>query len=77
MKISMKKTTIYFDNDLYWALQLKAAETNQSLSELVNHLVKLILVEYSEDAAAFADRRHEPGLPFEDVLEDLRLRSKI
>ena len=77
MKASPKRTTIYFDPELHRALRLKAAETDQSVSELVNRAVKLTLAEDIEDLAAFEARTHEPNLPFEDVLKDLRQRGKI
>ena len=77
MKISQKRATIYFDPDLHRALRLKAAETDQSVSELVNRAVKLTLAEDVEDLAAFEARTHEPNLPFEEVLKDLRQRGKI
>jgi hypothetical protein len=77
MKPSPKRATIYFDPDLHRALRLKAAETDQSVSDLVNNAVKLSLAEDAEDLAAFAARAHEPNLPFEEVLKDLRQRGKI
>ena len=77
MKNPPKQATIYFDFDMHRALRVKAAETGQSLSDLVNQVVKLSLAEDAEDLAAFAERRQEPDLPFEDVLKDLRLRGKI
>jgi len=77
MKTSPKRATIYFDPDLHRALRLKAAETDQSISELVNRAVKLTLAEDAEDLAAFEARTHEPNLPFEAVLKDLRQRGKI
>ena len=77
MKTSHKRATIYFDSDLHRALRLKAAETEQSVSELVNEAVKLSLSEDAEDLAAFEARASEPDLPFEEVLKDLRQRGKI
>jgi hypothetical protein len=77
MKTSQKRATIYFDADLHRALRLKAAETEQSVSELVNEAVKLSLAEDVEDLAAFEERASEPNLPFEEVLKDLRQRGKI
>ncbi|RJR40617.1 MAG: CopG family transcriptional regulator [Deltaproteobacteria bacterium] len=77
MKPSPKRATIYFDPELHRALRLKAAETDQSISELVNAAVKLSLAEDAEDLAAFEERAHEPDLPFEEVLKDLRQRGKI
>ncbi len=72
-----KRATIYFDPDLHRALRLKAAQTDRSVSELVNEAVKLSLAEDAADLAAFAARAAEPDLPFEDVLKDLRQRGKI
>jgi predicted transcriptional regulator len=77
MKNAQKRATIYFDPDLHRALRVKAAETDRSVSELVNQAVKLSLAEDAEDIAAFEERHHEPNLPFEDVLKDLKLRGKI
>jgi hypothetical protein len=77
MKFSRKRATIYFDPDLHRALRLKSAETEQSVSELVNAAVKLSLSEDAEDLAAFEARASEPNLPFEEVLKDLRQRGKI
>jgi hypothetical protein len=77
MKPSPKRATIYFDPDLHRALRLKAAETDQSVSDLVNRAVKLSLAEDMEDLAAFEARVREPNLPFEEVLKDLSQRGKI
>jgi hypothetical protein len=72
-----KRATIYFDPDIHLALRLKAAETDRSLSDLVNEAVKLALAEDAEDLTAFEERASEPILPFEDVVKDLRRRGKV
>ncbi len=72
-----KRATVYFDTELHRALRLKAAETDRSLSDLVNEAVMLALAEDLEDLAAFEERAAEPNLPFEDVVKDLRQRGKI
>ena len=77
MSIRSKRTTIYFDPEIHQALRLKAAETERSVSELVNEAVKLFLVEDIEDLAALEERAHEPELPFEEVVRDLRRNGKI
>jgi hypothetical protein len=77
MKNSPKRATIYFDPFIHRALRVKAAETDQSISDLVNEAVKLHLAEDAEDLAAFEERAHEPNLPFEAVLKDLKQRGKI
>ena len=72
-----KRATIYFDPDLHMALRLKAAETDKSISELVNDAVRNALAEDAEDLEAFAERVKEPTLPFEDLVKDLKRRGKI
>ncbi len=72
-----KRATVYFDAALHRALRLKAAETDQSLSELVNAAVRRSLGEDAEDLAAFEARAKEPNLAFEGVLKDLRRRGKL
>jgi len=77
MATKSKRTTVYFDPALHRALRLKAAETDQSLSDLVNASVRETLAEDSEDLEAFETRAREPTLSFEDVLKDLKRRGKL
>jgi hypothetical protein len=72
-----KRATVYFESHLHRALRLKAAETDTSISQLVNDAVKEALAEDAEDLAAFEDRAAEPSLKFEDVLKDLKKRGKL
>ena len=72
-----RRATLYFDPDVYRALKMKAAVTDQSLSALVSATVRLGLREDAEDLTAFRDRAKEPSLAFEDVLKDLRKRGRI
>ena len=74
---TVKRATVYFDPSLHRALRLKAAETDQSLSELVNAAIRQSLAEDASDLAAFEARAHEPALVFEAVLKDLRRRGKL
>ena len=77
MENIQKRATVYFDPALHRALRLKAAETDRSLSDLVNEAVRLSLAEDAEDLAAFDSRASEPDLPFEQVVKDLRRSGKI
>jgi hypothetical protein len=72
-----KRATIYFDEATHKALRLKAAETDQSISDLVNSAVRRGLAEDAEDLAAFSDRADEPTLMFEDFVLDLRRRGRL
>jgi hypothetical protein len=77
MQAEPKRTTIYFDPEIHRALRLKAAETDRSVSELVNEAMRYSLAEDLEDLAAFEDRVAEPDLPYETALKDLKRRGKI
>lgn len=72
-----RRATVYLDADLHRALRLKAAETDKSISDLVNAAVRLNLAEDAEDLAAYRTRAKEPNLDFERVLSDLRRRGKL
>jgi hypothetical protein len=77
MATQTKRATIYFDTDLHRALRLKAVETNQSLSELVNEAVREALAEDAEDLAAFEDRAEEPAIPYDEMVMRLRKDGRI
>ncbi len=77
MSTQTKRTTIYFDPLLHKALRIQSAETDRSISDLVNEAVRLSLAEDLADIAAFVERAHEPDLLFADVLKDLQQRGKI
>jgi len=72
-----KRATVYFDENVHKALRLKAAETEQSISDLVNTAVRTTLAEDADDLAAFRDRVKEPTLAFEDLIRDLKRRGKL
>lgn len=77
MEKQVKKYTVYLDSDLHRALRVKAAQTEYSVSELVNEAVKNALKEDSIDLEAFEKRAKEPVLAFEDVLKKLKKDGKI
>jgi hypothetical protein len=77
MAADRKRATVYFDSSLHKALRVKAAQTDHSLSGLVNTAVRRSLAEDAEDLATFDSRAKEPNLAFEDVLKDLKRRGKL
>ncbi len=77
MKNPQKRATIYLNSELHRALRIKAAETENSISELVNEAVRNSLLEDSIDLEAFEKRKNEPLLAFEDVLKMLKKNGKI
>jgi plasmid stability protein len=72
-----RRATIYLDPALHRALRVKAAQTDQSLSDLVNEAIRQTLAEDAEDLEAAHARAKEPSLDFESVLKDLRRRGKL
>ncbi len=77
MSTPTKRSTVYFDPAIHRALRLKSAETDRSISDLVNDAVKASLAEDAEDLAAFEERATEPNLSFEEVVKDLKRSGKI
>ena len=77
MKTKNKRATIYLDSELHKALRIKAAETEHSISELVNDAIKYSLAEDSIDLAAFDERKDEPSMAFGDILKKLKKNGKI
>ena len=72
-----KRSTVYFEPDLHKALRLKAANTERSISDLVNEAVRRALREDQEDLAAFKARAAEPTLSYDELLDDLKSHGKI
>jgi len=72
-----KRATVYFDSKIHRALRLKAAETDRSVSDLVNDAVRESLAEDAEDLEAFSERAGERRHKFENVLKQLKQRGAI
>lgn len=72
-----KRATVYFDAEIHRALRLKAAETDRSVSDLVNEAVRESLSEDVADLSAFEERSRERRHEFEDVLKQLKRRGAI
>ena len=66
---SSKRATVYFDPALHKAVRLKAAETERSISDVVNEAVRVML---AEDLAAVSDRASEPTVTFETFVQELK-----
>ena len=77
MDTLQKRATVYFDPELHRALRIKAAETDRTLSDLVNEAVRLSLAEDAEDLEALEQRLGEPDLLFEKVVRELKRSGKI
>jgi Arc/MetJ-type ribon-helix-helix transcriptional regulator len=72
-----KRSTVYFEPEIHHALRVKAANTHQSVSEVVNEAVRLALREDAEDLSVFEERAKEPTLSYEALLKDLKSHGKL
>ncbi|MFA5353714.1 MAG: ribbon-helix-helix protein, CopG family [Thermodesulfovibrionales bacterium] len=77
MATTAKRATIYLDPELHKALRLKAVETAQSVSELVNRAVREALAEDAEDLAAFGERVSEPVISYDEMIKRLKRDGRI
>ena len=73
----MSKATLYLDDTVHQALRVKAAETRQSMSELVNDALKVSLREDLEDIADWKKRRSEKTYGYEEFLAQLKADGTI
>lgn len=74
---SPKRATVYLEPTLHRALRLKSAETDRSVSELINDAVRSTLIEDADDLSSIEDRQNEPSRSFEAFVSDLRRRGKL
>ena len=68
----MTKSTLYLEDSVHQALRLKAAETKQSMSELVNDSLKASLQEDLEDIKSWRERKDEETYGYEKFVELLK-----
>lgn len=67
-----KRATVYLNPAIHRAIKLKAAQTDATISDLVNDALRLSLKEDALDLEAIRTRAHEPTRSFEVVLRDLK-----
>ena len=77
MGTAVMRATVYLDPELHKALRLKAVETTQSISKLVNNAIKESLAEDAEDIAAFEKRAKEPLISYETMIKRLKKDGRI
>ncbi|MCG8525135.1 MAG: hypothetical protein MI748_02060 [Opitutales bacterium] len=65
------------NDSIHQALRLKAAETRQSMSDLVNDALSTLLSEDLEDIADWKKRRKEKTIGYEEFLQQLKKDGTI
>lgn len=73
----MSKATLYLDEAVHNALRIKAAETRQSMSELVNDALKAALREDLEDISDWKVRKNEKTVSYDELLSQLQADGTI
>lgn len=66
------RTTVYFDSQLHQALKMKAAQTGQTISDILNQLLRQNLEEDQSDIKSFKDRAKEGLVSYEEFLATLK-----
>ena len=72
-----KRATVYFDPALHRVLRVKAAETDKSISDIVNEALRHELAEDASDLSVFTERAKEPTISYEALLKKLKADGKI
>ena len=72
-----KRSTIYFDPSIHQALKVKSVTSSRSVSELVDEALRQLMNEDQEDLEAYAKRKDEPDINYEELLNDLKQHGKI
>lgn len=77
MSVQTKRSTIYLEPDLHRAVRLKSANTNRSISDIVNESLRLALAEDEADLRAFDLHADDPLMTYEELLTKLKADGKI
>lgn len=72
-----KRATVYFDPEVHKALRLRAAASDQSISEMVNDAVRASLAEDATDLAVFEKRNRERSVSFDSFVQGMKRRGLI
>ena len=68
----MPTITLNLEDTILQALKLKSSETKQSMSELVNDVLKASLQEDLEDIKSWEERKGEDTYSYEEFVELLK-----
>lgn len=79
MVMMITKATLYLDKDMYKTLKMRAVETGQSISGLMNEALQAQLSEDLEDIKSIRNRRSkkEKPLSYEAALKELQRNGTI
>ena len=71
------RTTITINDKLFRALKMRAAETDESVSQLVEEAVKYQVLEDFEDIEDAEKREHESTHSFDDLVRQFKAEGLL
>lgn len=66
------RTTITLNDKLYRAIKLRAAESNESISTIVEDAIKFQMLEDLEDIEEAKKRENEPSHSFDELVAEFK-----
>ena len=66
------RATVYLNAKVYRAIKVKAAQSDRTISDLVNESLLLSLKEDEADLETYDKRAKEPSRGLEEILKDLK-----
>jgi hypothetical protein len=71
------RTTITINDKLFRTLKIRAAETDESISQLVEDAVKYQVLEDFEDIEDAVKREHESAHSFDDLVKQFKAEGLL
>lgn len=71
------RTTITINDKIFRALKLRAAETDKSISKLVEEAIKYQVLEDLEDLKDATKRENEPVYSFDDLVKQFQTEGLL
>jgi len=71
------RTTITINNTLFRSLKIRAAESDETVSKLIEDAVKYQLLEDSEDIEDAKSRENEPTYSFDDLVSKFKAEGLL
>jgi hypothetical protein len=71
------RTTITFNDKLFRVLKMRAAESDESISQIVEEAVKYQVLEDLEDIEDAVKRESEPVYSFDDLVKQFKAEGLL
>lgn len=71
------RTTITLNDKIYKALKIRAAESGETISTMIEDAVKEQILEDLDDLLAVKEREDEPAIDFKNFVKELKADGLI